>query len=165
MHFEKKHVSEIVTLCYISVVYLWMDNFYAAQRFNAIGFNVQGNFGIAEYLRQAVFIVEHALGIFAIYFASRLKKPWSFTLLLVGWALTTVDLVTHGIYGRPADLANISVLNASIANLTDATQEYSSLILLSIVKTGVLFVPLLLKSTISKASLSFGLYLLALFYF
>lgn len=154
MKISKKYLLEALSLCYIAFVYLWIDGFYAVERFKSIGINVQGNFGLAEHVRQVTFVAEYSLAIVTIFLASRVKNPLGAILLVCGWTLTTIDLVTHNIYGRPADLSNISVLNASIANLSDATQQYSRLILEATAKTGILFIPLLLKGALSKQNIS-----------
>lgn len=60
-------------------------------------------------------------------------------------------MIVHDIYGRPADLGNIAVLNASVANTNDAVQQYSSIIVSAIAKTALLFVPLIVKRVLSRS--------------
>lgn len=158
---KKYFLIEALTFCYIALAYLWADGFYAVERFNSIGLNVQGNFGLAEHIRQAVFIIEYCLAISAIFLASKVKNSWGVgtLLLLIGWFFTTIDLVTHSIYGRPADLANIAVLNASAANLSDAIQQYASFIFEATAKSGIIFLPLLVKQAFSKRNISAKIFL------
>jgi hypothetical protein len=145
-------LTELLILTYVVLVFLWLDNFFAFERFRSIGVNVQGNFGLSEYIRQAVFVTEYTLAILAIYIASSTKKPWGLIFLLAAWILTDIDVVAHIIYGRPADLGNIAVLNASVANITDATQKYFDIIIISSAKTGILFFPLIIRSVFKKST-------------
>lgn len=146
----KKIILNFLFFSYIALIFLWMDGFYFFDRFKAIGLNVQGNFGISEYIRQVVFVVEYFFAVAAIYFASNIKKPWGVLCLLIFWLLVIIDVVAHEIYGRPADLGNIAVLNASVANIGDAVNNYSSLVFFAVVKTGVLFIPTLVKNIFRK---------------
>lgn len=55
----KHRIINMIFFGYILIAFLALDNFFVFQRFNAIGLNTQGHFGISEYIRQAVFIGEY----------------------------------------------------------------------------------------------------------
>ncbi|AOB31047.1 hypothetical protein AKI39_10595 [Bordetella sp. H567] len=143
-------VPECLTLVYVAWVFLAMDGFFAVERFHAIGLNVQGHFGPAEYLRQAVFVLEYAVAILVLYSATRVRRWAGAILLAVLWSLTTVDLTAHAIYGRPAGIGNISALNASAAMLDAALREYGQTIAVATGKAAVLFVPLIARALFSR---------------
>ena len=105
---------------------------------------------MAEHIRQLAFIVEYILAIIILLTATQLKKVWCCSFLTLLWILVGVDLVAHLIYHRPADINNISMLNASIANIGDAFHQYSDLILDVIGKTSLLFIPLFLINLLGK---------------
>ncbi|WP_143277419.1 sulfatase-like hydrolase/transferase [Bordetella genomosp. 9] len=145
-------LPEWLILFYTAGAYLALDGFFAIQRFHTIGLNVQGHFGLAEYLRQGVFILEYLVAILALYAATRVRPAAGLLLLLLLWLLVTVDLSAHAVYGRPAGIGNISALNASAGMLDAALQEYGHLIGLAAGKAAILFVPLLMKCLVPRRS-------------
>lgn len=126
-----------------------MDNFYALERFNTIGLNTQGHLGAAEYFRRLVFIAEYALAAAVLFSLTNIKRPFGTILLILFWILFCVDAITHQIYGRPADISNIAMLNASVANISDAIAQYKDIILTAIFETAVLFLPLAIASSLN----------------
>lgn len=115
-----------------------------------IGSTIQGHLGWAEYVRKTVFVVEYILAFLAIYLASKAKGLGGVFILIVLWIFLAIDVTIHDIYKHPADLNNIAVLNASIANTSDALQQYSSIIIKAVLKTAFLFIPLIAKRLLSK---------------
>lgn len=145
-------ILECLALLYAGSGLLALDGFFAFERFRAIGVNAQGHFGLAEYIRQGVFILEYALAILALYGATRVGRWRGATLLVLLWLMTTVDLTAHAVYGRPAEIGNISALNASAAMLGAALHEYGSTIAVASGKTVLFFVPLLVKAMVCRRS-------------
>jgi hypothetical protein len=139
-------ILECLTLLYVAWGFLALDGYFAFDRFGAIGVNVQGNFGLAEYVRQGVFMLEYVIAIVVLYGATRLGRWCGAALLALLWLSTTVDLAAHAVYGRPAGIGNISTLNASVAMLGAALQEYGHTIAVASGKTTLFFVPLLVKT-------------------
>ena len=78
-----------------------------------------------------------------------IKRPFGTILLIFFWILFCIDAITHQIYGRPADISNIAMLNASVANISDAMAQYKDIILTAIFKTAVLFLPLIIVSSLN----------------
>ena len=150
MGFIKKNALSLLAFCFVALVFLWLDGFYALQRFHAIGLNTEGNLGLSEYFRRAVFMAEYVLAALTLLLLSDFKKPWGSLLLCLLWILVAIELALHGLFGRPADLNNIAALNASVANVGDAAEQYTKPILLSFAKSALLFVPLLIKNRLFK---------------
>jgi hypothetical protein len=138
--------AEGLTLAYVAVGFLALDGFFAFARFRAIGLNVQGHFGVAEYIRQAAFVAEYLLAVLVLYGATRVGRVRGAILLFLLALLTVADLAAHEIYGRPADIGNISALDASAAMLGAALREYGHVIAMAVGKTALLFGPLIAKT-------------------
>ena len=128
------------------------DGFYAVERFYAIGLNTQGNLGLAEYFRRFVFIGEYILAVTILFTATNIRRLYGAIILIGLWILFSIDLITHQIYGRPADVSNIAMLNASVANLSDALVQYKDIILTSLAKTTAIFLPLIIISSINLSN-------------
>lgn len=140
----------VILLFYITYFFLSMDNFYTFDRFNDIGVNKQGKLGLDEYIRQTAFVFEYLFAIAIIFIVTKLKKIHGISVILILWLLIIIELVAHKIYGRPADIFNISTLNASITNINSALHQYTSIIFRSTIKSTLLFFPLLICVLISK---------------
>ncbi|HBN73371.1 MAG TPA: hypothetical protein DD376_01085 [Sutterella sp.] len=123
--------------------YLMSDGFYAVERFHSIGNNVQGHLGVAEWLRRMVFIAEYMLAVCLFLSAALTRSPVNVILLCVFWGLLTLELVAQSVYGRPADIENIAMLNAAAGNIADALVLYKSFIASSSLKAALVFVPAL----------------------
>ena len=147
---SKKALAQTIIILLSLTLFLWGgDNLYSVERFNAIGLNTQGHLGIAEYFRRLVFIAEYALAILVLLTTVNIKRPFGTILLIFFWILFCIDAITHQIYGRPADISNIAMLNASVANISDAMAQYKDIILTAIFKTAVLFLPLIIASSLN----------------
>lgn len=120
-----------------------MDEFYAVDRFNSIGINVQGNFGIGEYVRQGVFIFEYLIAAFVIFICVYSRTILAIPFLLVLWIATTIDLSFFYIQNKPISISDIAVLNAAIGNLFDSIKQFSSNIWRATAISAMLFLPLL----------------------
>lgn len=146
---SRKTIAQIIIILLSLTLFLWVDNFYALERFNAIGLNTQGHLGIAEYFRRLVYIAEYALAAAVLFSLTNIKRPFGTILLILFWILFCVDAITHQIYGRPADISNIAMLNASVANISDAMAQYKDIIHTALFKTAVLFLPLIIASSLN----------------
>lgn len=139
-------IIEFIFFCYITISFLAIDNFFAISRFNAIGLNNQGNFGISEYIRQFVFIVEYIAAVLTFYYATKLNRKIGIPVLFILWASIFVDTSIHLIKGSPADIYYISAINGAVGNVGDAISQYSSQMLSALVLTSILMLPLLVKA-------------------
>lgn len=151
MHPKKIFIYSLVFLLSLALFFM-TDGFYAVERFYAIGLNTQGNLGLAEYFRRFVFIGEYILAVTILFTATNIRRLYGVIILIVLWILFSIDLVTHQIYGRPADVSNIAMLNASVANLSDALVQYKDIILTSLAKTTAIFLPLIIISSINLSN-------------
>lgn len=154
MHSKRIFIYSLVLLLSLTLFFV-TDGFYAVDRFYAIGLNTQGNLGLAEYFRRLVFIGEYILAITVLFTAVNIRRPYGPIILIILWIFFSVDLITHQVYGRPADVSNIAMLNASVANLSDALAQYKGIILTALTKTTVIFLPLII---ISSLNLSYGIW-------
>ena len=102
-----KKLWEVLFLIFIAIFFLNLTDFYAYERFLSIGGNTRGNFGIAEYIRQFVFILEYILAIFLLYALTNLKKKYGLPILILIWALLLIDTTIYNIIGVPADILYI----------------------------------------------------------
>ena len=134
----------MIFFIYIAFVYVASDNFFAIDRFFSIGGVYPTAFG---YCSKFLFIIEYFLAISALVCATRLPN------VLLGNILITIicffiflDLAASNVYGRPADIFNIAMLNAAVANTKDALFEYGRPILKALFFTALIYIPLILFS-------------------
>jgi len=128
---------------YLILAFLIQDNFYAVDRFNRIGLNVQGNYGLGEYLRQAVFIFEYLLAVLIICLSAYSKKIFAIPFLILLWILSVIELSFFQIQSKPISFSDVAILNAAIGNIFDATQQFGSAIGHATLMSMILFLPAL----------------------
>ena len=146
-------LATLLAFVVCTFLFLWSDDFYALSRFLSIGNNIQGHFGLAEWIRRLVFIVEYILAVSLLLSATFLKKPFNFLVLLIIWVLFTLELVAQSAYGRPADIENIAMLNAAAGNLSDALALYKDAIISCSFKSALVFAPAVVLFAFLRKSL------------
>ena len=139
-------IKEIIFFIFILTAFLSIDDFFAFDRFNGIGVNTQGNFGLSEYIRKAVFVGEYIIASLIFYYATKLNKKVGLPILFILFLLLLIDTSVHRIIGTHADIFYISALNGAIGNVSDALHQFSDQILHSFIMTSVLIIPLVIKS-------------------
>ena len=137
--------GRVALFLFIFFALCWIDDFFCIWRLKKIGENIQGQLTYIEILSKTLFISQYFFATLFVYLALFLKnKVVSISILIVFWIFITIDLVCHFIYGRPADLNNISMLNAAVANYSDAVSMYLPEIIKAIFRTSIFFVPCIL---------------------
>ena len=137
----KGYLTVIVSILLIFVLLLWMDNFYAVDRLMSIGGPQLVTW--KTWLNRFIFILEYILAASTLFFLLSLKKRQvSIILILILWGGAILDLTSFLVYGRPADISTIAMLNAAAANYSDACQQYAVEIIHSVLRSSFLFVPL-----------------------
>lgn len=153
--FKKKYSkSRLSWLLFIALAFLALDYFHAIDRFFFLGTEVRENFGLEEHLKRAVFIIWYALAIFILWTVPEIKPIASIPSLFLIYLFTTIDLSLHKIYGFPAQIMNIAVLNGALGNFFDAIKEYRHEILYSFFISSTLFFPLIFRALKKKIYIS-----------
>jgi hypothetical protein len=137
---------------YILFVYFMLDGFYAVDRFNNIGLNVQGNYGVGEYVRQGAFIFENLVAVFVIFLCVYSRSRFAIPFLLVLWLVTVVDLSYFYIQNKPIGISDIAVLNAAIGNLFDSIEQFGSDIWHATAMSATLFLPALIFTLFNRTN-------------
>lgn len=132
-------------------MYLWLDDFFILERLSAPSANT-----LSALVKYFLFSSEYVLAISILYLACHTNRILGTLILLILCIFITIDVTLHNIYGRPADLNNIGMLNAAVANLNDVIQQYHIPIAKAIGKVCLLFIPLIIltfkNQTIKHAS-------------
>lgn len=134
----------IIFFIYITFVYVASDKFFVIDRFFSIGGAYPTAFG---YCSKFLFIFEYFLAISALVCATRLpNKLLGNSLITIVCFFIFLDIAAFNVYGRPADIFNIAMLNAAVANTKDALFEYGKPILKALFFTTLIYIPLILFS-------------------
>ena len=134
----------IIFFIYITFVYVASDKFFVIDRFFSIGGAYPTAFG---YCSKFLFIFEYFLAISALVCATRLpNKLLGNSLITIVCFFIFLDIAAFNVYGRPADIFNIAMLNAAVANTKDALFEYGKPILKALFFTILIYIPLILFS-------------------
>lgn len=152
---QDKQITDrfLVGLCfylYLLWAFLIQDNYYALERFKGIGENVQGNFGLSEYLRQGVFIFEYLMAVSIICLSAYSKKIFAIPFLALLWLLSIIESSFFIIQGKPISFSDIVILNAAFGNIFDATQQFGPAIRRAILMSIILFVPALTFTSLQR---------------
>jgi hypothetical protein len=149
-----KYIKNIVLFLFITIVYLYADGFYASERFAGIGANTQGQFTIAEYIRQFVFIIEYILAISILFICVQLKKRYAFALLFLLLIVFLVDLTFHFVTGKPLSLTDIGILNVALGETDEAIMEFMPAVKKAFLAAWF-FIPLFILNIFHKKNISF----------
>lgn len=152
--YSKATIKRISWLLFIAISFLALDNFHFVDRLFSLGSEARENFGLEEHLKRAIFILWYALAILSLWAAAELKPVQSIPALFIIWPFTIIDLTLHKIYGFPAQIMNIAVLNGALGNTFDALIEYQQEIISALSRTSILFVPLFIRAAQKKPNIA-----------
>ena len=143
---HRKNITiEVLFFIYITFVYVASDDFFFLDRLLSIG---GGHLSIFGHFSRFLFIFEYFLAITVLIYSTRLaNKLLANTLITALCFFIFLDLAAFYVYGRPADIFNIAMLNAAVANTKDALFEHSGSIFKAIFFTVLIYVPLVLHSS------------------
>lgn len=139
----KRLFIHFIIFLVIGFLYLNIDNFYALERYDAIGLNAQGQFDIHDYFRKAVFIIEYLIAIFILYMTIQFKKKLSLPLIILFWIFLLVEFNFYSITGKAIAISDIANLNVAAGELDEAIKEFLPVIKQSLLTTSLLFLPLI----------------------
>ena len=126
-------------LLFALALYVLMDDGFFIYRFWAIG--GENCFTVMSVIQKTVFLFEYICAICVIVILVYNPKFRYFITLLLLSVLVLIDQCCFYVYGRPADVFNISVLIDSAANVNDAARFYLKNIIKAIGIVALCFVP------------------------
>ena len=110
------------------VMYVCLDGGFAFDRFLAIGGAENGTLSFSVFIRKLVFIFEYICALGIIVMLAYYHNWKGMVGLLCLSLLFLIDSCCAVVYGRPADVFNVSMLIDSAANIKDALKMYFHLI-------------------------------------
>lgn len=154
MNFSNKlsMVINVIMIMLSLLMYVGLDGGFTVDRFLAIGGAESSTLSFSVLIRKAIFIFEYICA-FSILIMLTYYHNWKgFVWLGCLSFLFFMDSCCFVVYGRPADIFNISMLIDSAANIKEAIGMYFSVIFKEGILTILCFLPLVVSIYLNRVN-------------